>query len=166
MARGTRFRLAAVLVTACAASACGYQASSAQAGRTAPASTDTKQIIVYIRSAKVPKVGTVLVNAAGRTLYVFAPDKAKRVTCNSGCQSFWPAATLPTHAILKAEGSVKQSLLGTDPNPVSHERVVTYNGWPLYTYLGDSASGQANGQNLNQTGGYWWVMRPNGEILR
>ncbi len=122
--------------------------------------------MIYIRAANVKKVGSVLVNGAGRVLYVFAPDGAKKVTCNLTCQGYWPAVTVPAGAVVKAQGAVEQRLLGTDPNPATHERVVTYNGWPLYTYLGDSAPSEDTGQNIDLSGGYWWVMHPNGKIDR
>ena len=55
-------------------------------------------------------------------------------------------------------------LLGTAPNP-GGGRVVTYRGWPLYTFLGDAAPGDATGQAADDDGGYWYVMRPAGQIV-
>ena len=156
--------VAAVVGAVCAASAA---ASVAQAGSRTAASPRSRTIIIYVRAAKVGKLGSVLVNGAGRVLYVFAPDGGKKkVTCDASCQSFWPAATVPAHAVVKALGAVKQRLIGTALNPVTHELVVTYNGWPLYTYLGDSRPDEATGQNIDLSGGYWWVMNPNGKIDR
>jgi hypothetical protein len=43
-------------------------------------------------------------------------------------------------------------------------RVVTYHGWPLYTYLGDAVPGRAAGQGSDDDGGYWYLMRPSGHI--
>ena len=59
---------------------------------------------------------------------------------------------------------VRPGLLGTAPNP-GGGRVVTYHGWPLYTYLGDAAPGPADGQGADDDGGYWYVMRPSGQIV-
>ena len=47
----------------------------------------------------------------------------------------------------------------------AHGRVITYQGWPLYTYLGDASPGHAAGQGKNDDGGYWYVMRPSGQIV-
>jgi predicted lipoprotein with Yx(FWY)xxD motif len=56
------------------------------------------------------------------------------------------------------------ALLGTLPNP-GGGRVVTYDGWPLYTYLGDAAPGRAAGQGEDDDGGSWYVIRPSGQIV-
>jgi predicted lipoprotein with Yx(FWY)xxD motif len=55
--------------------------------------------------------------------------------------------------------------LGSDPNP-GGGTVVTYSGWPLYTYVADTAAGAAQGQALNLNGGLWYVMSPSGAIIR
>jgi len=54
--------------------------------------------------------------------------------------------------------------LGTVTGPTGR-RVVTYAGWPLYTYAGDVAAGEANGQGLNLNGDSWFVMNPAGKAL-
>jgi hypothetical protein len=56
-------------------------------------------------------------------------------------------------------------LLGSDPDP-SGGRVVTYNGWPLYTYRSDVELGSGNGQDIDLNGGYWYVIRPSGEPVK
>ena len=59
---------------------------------------------------------------------------------------------------------VKQSLLGSDPDPAGG-RVVTYAGWPLYTFVSDTAPGSATGQGLNINGGPWYVLSPSGQVI-
>src|SRR5436853_91909 len=59
----------------------------------------------------------------------------------------------------------KAALLGSDRNPAGG-RVVTYNKWPLYTYVADTAPGQAKGQALNLNGGLWYVLSPSGKVIR
>jgi predicted lipoprotein with Yx(FWY)xxD motif len=119
---------------------------------------------VKVSSATVTDLGAVLVNGQGRTLYVFAPDKAKKVTCTSSCASVWPPVVLTSGQKPTAAGSVRQSLLGSDPNP-SGGQVVTYAGWPLYTYVADTAAGTASGQGLNLNGGFWYVIAPSGTLV-
>ena len=119
---------------------------------------------VKIGTAKLGKLGTVLVNSSGQVLYMFAPDKHAKVACDSDCQSIWPAVTSPKIGVAKAVGKAKQSLIGSYKNPVSGHRIVTYNGWPLYTYIQDHGPGQVTGQNLDLNGGYWWVLTPNGHV--
>jgi predicted lipoprotein with Yx(FWY)xxD motif len=63
-----------------------------------------------------------------------------------------------------AGAGVNASLLGTtvrsgDPDDLEQ---ITYNGWPLYLWHGDSQPGEASGQGLNDTGGLWYVLDPNG----
>ena len=109
---------------------------------------------------------TVLVTSRGYALYVFQPDNGKKVTCNSDCQSVWPAEVAPATGDAKAGAGVKQSLIGSLPNPATGGRIVSYDGWPLYTYVSDSAPGQANGQNIDLNGGYWWLIASSGTIIK
>src|SRR5437870_2106830 len=120
---------------------------------------------VKISTRKLPKLGTVLVNSKGRTLYMFVPDKQKKVTCVSTCAAIWPPVKLAKGAKAVAKGKAKASLLGSDANPAGG-RVVTYNGWPLYTYVSDTAPGKATGQALNLNGGLWYVLAPSGKVIR
>lgn len=124
-----------------------------------------KKLAVAISTRKLPKLGTVLVNSKGRTLYMFVPDKRSKVTCVKSCAVIWPPVKLPKGAKAVAARTAKRSLLGSDPNPAGG-RVVTYNGWPLYTYITDTAAGQAKGQALNLNGGLWYVLAPSGRVIR
>jgi predicted lipoprotein with Yx(FWY)xxD motif len=119
---------------------------------------------VKISSGTIAGLGPVLVNAEGHTLYIFAPDKDKKVTCVSSCAAVWPPAALPSGQKPVAAGPVKQSLLGSDPNPAGGQ-VITYAGWPLYTYVTDTAPGQHAGQALNLNGGLWYVISPAGKVI-
>jgi predicted lipoprotein with Yx(FWY)xxD motif len=109
----------------------------------------------------VPGIGTVLVNSRGYTLYVFAPDKRRAVTCTGTCAGTWPPLKLPSGTKLAAGSGVKPALLGADRDPAGG-RVVTYDGWPLYGYAGDVRPGLASGQNVALNGGEWYVIRPSG----
>src|SRR5690348_13959121 len=80
---------------------------------------------VTVSTRKLPKLGTVLVNAKGFTLYMFVPDKDKKVTCVGGCAVVWPPLKIATGQKAVAKGSVEAKLLGSDPNPAG-SRVVTY----------------------------------------
>ncbi len=118
-----------------------------------------------ISSATISGLGPVLVNAQGRTLYIFVPDNAKKVTCVGGCAAIWPPAALPSGQKAVASGAVKQSLLASDANP-SGGQVITYAGWPLYTYVADTAPGAATGQAINLNGGLWYVISPSGKVIK
>jgi predicted lipoprotein with Yx(FWY)xxD motif len=99
---------------------------------------------------------TVLVNAAGRTLYWFAPDTSSKSVCNGSCAGYWPPVAGP----LKAGAGVTGTLATITRDDGSVQE--TYNGHPLYTYVGDSGPGQDNGNNLNLNGGLWHVVPVNG----
>lgn len=120
---------------------------------------------VVISTRTLPKLGIVLVNGKGRTLYMFVPDKRKKVTCVGTCAVVWPPAKLPNGAKPVAAGQAKASLLRSDPDPEGG-RVVTYAGWPLYTYVTDTSPGTAKGQALNLNGGLWYVLAPSGKVIR
>jgi predicted lipoprotein with Yx(FWY)xxD motif len=92
---------------------------------------------------------TVLTNASGFTLYWFAPDTATRSTCYGTCAGYWPpvTGTLPAGPGIPGKLATIRRADGTTQ--------VTYNGHPLYTYVGDTAPSQAFGNNLNLNGGLW-----------
>jgi predicted lipoprotein with Yx(FWY)xxD motif len=143
------------------AASTGSASSSSSAATSAPAASSG----VTISTKTISGVGTVLVNAQGKTLYTFAPDNAKQVTCTGGCASIWPPAALTGSQKAVASGGVKQALLGSDPNP-SGGSVVTYHGWPLYTYVQDASAGQDTGQGINSSGGLWYVIAPSGAVIK
>jgi len=118
---------------------------------------------ITVNAAPVGTLGPVLVTNKGFALYMFAPDAARRVTCTGDCATSWPPLQVRAGESVAAGPGVRPGLLGTAPNP-GGGRVVTYRGWPLYTYLGDAAAGHAAGQGADDDGGYWYVMRPSGQI--
>ena len=141
----------------------GSSASSAPKGGVAGVQHSTGSVAVKTR--KIKGLGVVLIKPNGRTLYVFMKDAHRHVTCTGSCASFWPPLKWKSSAKPKAGGAAKSSLLGTDKNP-SGGKVVTYNHWPLYTFSGDSAAGQAKGWNENLNGGKWYVISPAGKVVK
>lgn len=117
----------------------------------------TKTATVQTRNIK--GLGTVLVNGKGLTLYMFVPDKQKRVTCKGACAIIWPPLKVKAGQRPTAGGAARKKLLGLDG------RVVTYNRWPLYTYIKDHKPGQATGQRVNNSGGRWYVLSPAGKVI-
>jgi len=99
---------------------------------------------------------TVLTNADGLTLYWFAPDTPVISRCTGSCTAYWP----PLTGHPKAEPGVTGKL-GFIKRPGGGLQA-TYDGHPLYTYIGDRAPGQANGNNLNLNGGLWYEVRVSG----
>jgi predicted lipoprotein with Yx(FWY)xxD motif len=117
-----------------------------------------------VHAAKVPGVGTVLVNAAGQTLYIFAPDHRSRVTCTGRCAHSWPPLEL-RHGKPIAGPGINAKLLRTIKGP-GHATYVTYNNWPLYTLVGDDGPGTAAGLNMYAFGGYWRVLSASGQVVK
>jgi predicted lipoprotein with Yx(FWY)xxD motif len=131
----------------------------------APTGSSGSSGSVAVKTGKVAGLGTVLVDGTGRTLYVFAPDQAKKVTCTGACASVWPPLKAGSGQKPALSGGVKASLVSSDPDP-SGGSVVTYNGWPLYLYVADPSSGTAHGQALNSSGGLWYVITPSGQLIK
>ncbi len=147
--------------TSSSASSPGYGAG-APAGATANSTGTGGSAAISTRN--VSGLGTVLVNAQGHTLYIFTSDKRAKVTCVKGCAGLWPPAKLAAGQKPLASGGAKSSLLGADPDPEGGE-VITYAGWPLYTYAADSQAGSADGQGVNADGGLWYVLSPSGSKI-
>ncbi len=161
----SRHRIALVgalaLAVAVLAAGCGGSASRSGVAGARHALTS-----VTVKTRTIKNLGVVLVNSRGLTLYMFVRDHQKKVTCTSkACVTAWPPLKLKQGQKLVAAGAAKKSLLGSDKNP-NGGRVVTYNRWPLYTYVGDSKPGQANGQALNLNGGLWYVLSPSGKVIK
>ena len=111
---------------------------------TAPAATAGGNV-------QVVKIGgaSVLANSKGLTLYTFAPDPAGKSACYGSCAQYWPPVKGPLTAPSGVTGTFA-TIKRTDGTVQA-----TYNGHPLYTYVGDSGKGQAHGNNLNLNGGLW-----------
>ena len=92
---------------------------------------------------------TVLTNARGFTVYWFAPDTPAASKCYGSCAAYWPPVTGAATASPGLPGRI-----GTITR-TGGARQLTYDGHPLYTYIGDTAPGQASGNNLNLNGGLW-----------
>ncbi len=120
-----------------------------------------------VQTASVSGLGTILVDGQGLTLYMFVPDDQRgKSTCYNECASGWPPLRLPAGVTKPvAAGQAEGSLLGTTTRTDGGLQV-TYNGWPLYTWAGDSGPGQATGQGLDNLGGVWYVLSPKGEVIK
>ncbi len=123
--------------------------AEANAGGPPPAATGAG---VTLKTADIGGV-TVLTNARGLTLYWFAPDSPAASTCTGSCVEYWPPVTGNPRAGPGVTG--KLSVIKRPGGGLQ----VTYDGHPLYTYVGDSGPGQANGNKLDLNGGLWYEVR-------
>jgi predicted lipoprotein with Yx(FWY)xxD motif len=109
------------------------------------------------------KLGKILVDSKGRTLYLFVADTSSSSTCSGACAGAWPPLTTTGKPV--AGSGAKASLLGTTKRS-DGTLEVTYAGHPLYYYAGDTGSGQTTGQALNQFGAPWYVVAPSGTAIK
>ena len=152
------------LAAGCSSAAAGSAPDTAGSRSSSGAATSAGGSAVTIDARSLKPVGKVLVNSQGYALYMFQPDQHRQVTCTGLCAATWPPVKIAHGAKLSAGPGVQASLLGTDPDPAGGD-VVTYDGWPLYTYSGDVQPGQVTGQAIDLNGGDWYLMRPSGQPL-
>jgi|SRR4051812_27455156 predicted lipoprotein with Yx(FWY)xxD motif len=107
--------------------------------------------------------GTALVDSAGQTLYLFEADSPTKSACDGGCTQVWPPLLEQGNQVTLS-GAVQQDLVGSVAR-ADGTRQVTYDGHPLYTYVGDTHSGNSAGQGLNQFGADWYVVAPSGDKI-
>lgn len=110
-------------------------------------------------SLRTTKLGAILVNSKGHTLYLFAGDKNGKSACSGTCATYWPpviAQAKPT-----AGAGVKTALLGTTMRSDGRKQV-TYNHHPLYGFALDKGAGQTNGQGQSAFGARWWAVSSRG----
>ena len=138
--------LAALMITACGSST--SSTSSGTSSAAAPASSAPAAASSMLKTATIGGV-TVLTNAKGFTLYWFAPDTPTTSKCNGSCVTYWPPVKGPATAGAGVTG--KLATIKRSDGSVQ----ATYNGHPLYTYVADTAPGQAKGNGLNLSGGVW-----------
>jgi predicted lipoprotein with Yx(FWY)xxD motif len=150
---------------AAALAAAGYGASAATPPNsngygtppTAKSAAATGRAMV---SAARSPLGRILVDARGRTLYLFQKDRGTASTCYGACASIWPPLTTKGKPL--AGPGVLASRLGTTMRKDGKVEV-TYNRHPLYYYAGDTKRGQTAGQGLDQFGAEWYVLSAAGQ---
>jgi predicted lipoprotein with Yx(FWY)xxD motif len=166
-----RDRLRIVAVTA------ALGAVAAVALLLAPPTQGAKSTAAVVSTAKAPVVSTakapvvstaktslgrILVDARGRTLYLFEKDRNGKSACNGQCATVWPP--LIAGAKPRVAGGAKAALVGTTKR-ADGRRQVTYNGHPLYTFVMDKKPGQTKGQGLDAFGAKWYVISPAGRKI-
>ena len=110
-------------------------------------------------STGTSKLGKILVDSRGRTLYLFEKDAHGHSTCAGTCAAYWPPLLTPAGPT--AGHNAKQALLGVIRRS-NGTRQVTYAGHPLYLFVQDTKPGQTHGQDLHDFGAGWYVLSPAG----
>jgi predicted lipoprotein with Yx(FWY)xxD motif len=164
-----RIRFFGALAVALLIAACGggstsstrpSSAASTPAGATparsaAPASAAAGAVVLAIATTDL---GDVVVDGDGKTLYAFTPDEGQAApACNDSCAETWP----PLVGDASAGDGIDDSKISTITRADGSTQV-TYGGWPLYWYSGDSAAGDINGQGVGEK---WFVVDADGEMI-
>jgi predicted lipoprotein with Yx(FWY)xxD motif len=150
--------LLAALTIVAAGCGGGNNGSSGTAATAAPATTAAQGASRTTVAVANSKLGSILVDGEGRTLYAFTNDKGDQSACSGQCATNWPALT----GTATAGTGVQDSLLSTSMQ-ASGESQVTYHGRPLYHFAGDTKPGDVNGQGV---GNVWFVMTADGQLVK
>jgi predicted lipoprotein with Yx(FWY)xxD motif len=147
----------ALVATAALLGACGGSDDNKETTRrSAPSTSAAATGAATVKTAET-SIGTVLVDAEGKTLYLFANDQGTTSAVPSAVLAAWPPLVASGTPV--AGDGVDASKLKTAQQP-DGQTFVTYNGHPLYTFTGDASAGQANGHKL---GNVWYAVTPAGD---
>jgi predicted lipoprotein with Yx(FWY)xxD motif len=146
--------LPAAVAVAATLAACSSAAASSPSSPGTSTSSPAAAAAGTVKTATIAGV-TVLTSSKGFTLYSFAPDTSTTSKCNGACAQNWP----PVHGPVTAAG-----VTGTFGTITRSDGSVqaTFDGHPLYTFVGDTAPGQAKGNGLNAAGGLWHEITTSG----
>jgi len=146
---------AIVALAGLALAACGSSGSSKASTQPPQTSSGTPATVGVTNTS----LGNILVDAQGKTLYMFGKDTGTTSTCTGACATNWPplmASSAPTTG-----GGANASLVGTTMRPEGKTQV-TYNGHPVYNFVGDKSPGDTNGEGLTAFGGSWFALDASG----
>jgi predicted lipoprotein with Yx(FWY)xxD motif len=144
---------AAALLAACSSSS---KSSGSGASPTSAAPAGAGGALVSVTSTPL---GSILVDSAGKTIYLFAIDSPNHSACTATCLTYWPIVTAPTTIPASVPGVTAK--LGSFTRPDGAKQL-TIDNLPVYTFSGDSGPGMTSGQGKNLSGGLWWVVSPAG----
>ncbi len=143
--------------------ACGASGSSGYGGGygaepTTPSAAGTAATVDLHNSS----LGSILVDAQGKTLYLFEADKNGKSACSGPCATAWPP--LLSNGAPQAAMGASASLIGTTARGDGGSQV-TYAGHPLYYFVGDKAAGDVTGEGIDQFGAKWYVVGKDGKKI-
>jgi len=149
-----------VSIVALLGAGCGSTSSPGAANASgSPSASSTGSTIAVASDAKL---GQILVDGKGMTVYLFVADTGTQSTCYSSCAAIWPPVL--TSGAPEAGSGAQASLLGTTTR-TDGKVEVTYGGHPLYYFIKDKKPGDTTGQGVNGFGALWWVMSPSGAAI-
>lgn len=162
--------LLAVVIAGCGGGSSSTTTSKTESGAKESASSDSKSASsesggsgggkAAVISLGHTKVGMVLVDSSGMTLYDFHKDKGATSSCYGACEQAWPPVTTEGEPTV-GNGASASKLSVTKRNDGTTQ--VVYAGHPLYTFVEDKKPGEANGNDSKAFGGQWYALKGNGE---
>ncbi|MGI9028649.1 MAG: COG4315 family predicted lipoprotein [Ilumatobacteraceae bacterium] len=144
----------AATTAAAPTSAAPTTTAAEEGGSTAAGAADGDAVVATAES----DLGTILVDAEGRTLYAFTPDTEGEPTCVEACAEAWPPAFVEGEL---AVGDLDAAAFTLVEHPAGGQQLKA-GDWPLYLFAGDAAPGDVNGQGV---GGNWFVVTPDGTLI-
>jgi predicted lipoprotein with Yx(FWY)xxD motif len=153
-----RAALLAALAVALAACGGAEGEGSGTAATAAPATTAAQETSGTTVAVANSKLGDILVDGEGRTLYAFTKDQGDQSACSGECATNWPALTGTATA-----GTGAQASLLSTATQASGTDQVTYDGKLLYHFAGDAKPGDTNGQGV---GTVWFTVAADGALVK
>jgi predicted lipoprotein with Yx(FWY)xxD motif len=154
----TLISLVAIALVAAVVAGCGGNNNTATAASSAQPSGSSHTIAVSNNG----NLGKILVDSKGLTVYLFQKDTGSMSTCSGACATDWPPVTTTGKAT--AGSGLTASMVGTTTRSDGSKQV-TYNGHPLYRYIGDQKAGDTNGQGVSAFGARWYAVSPAGSTV-
>jgi predicted lipoprotein with Yx(FWY)xxD motif len=159
----SKLLITGAIASALLAAACGGTSPTTAASSPSPSPAASPAAAgVTIAVATNTKLGQILVDGQGMTVYLFVVDTGTTSTCYTSCAALWPPVV--TTGAPQAGAGATASLLGTTTR-TDGKIEVTYAGHPLYYFIQDKAVGDTTGQGVNGFGGLWWVLSPAGAAI-
>jgi predicted lipoprotein with Yx(FWY)xxD motif len=152
-----RAALLAALAVVLAACGGAEDEGSGTAATAAPATTAAQEASGATVAVANSRLGDILVDGEGRTLYAFTKDQGDQSVCSGECATNWPALT----GTATAGTGAQASLLSTAAQASGTDQV-TYDGRPLYYFAGDAKPGDTNGQGVGKV---WYAVAADGELV-
>lgn len=137
---------------------CGSAGYSSGSAKPSASPTGASTAAIHVASTSL---GQVLVDGAGRTVYLLTADSPGRSTCSGSCLSAWPPVSPASGSTLPGVSAPVDRT--TTPGGGS---IATVGGWPLYTFVQDKAPGDVHGEGLQSFGGTWYAVSPDGQPVK
>jgi predicted lipoprotein with Yx(FWY)xxD motif len=158
----SKLLITGALAAALLAAACGGSSPSTAASSPSPSAVASPAATGTSIAVATSKLGQILVDGKGMTVYLFVADTGTASTCYTSCAAIWPPVL--TTGAPQAGAGADATLLGTTTR-TDGKIEVTYAGHPLYYFVQDKAAGDVTGQGVNGFGGLWWVMSATGAAI-